>query len=252
MIPLPASFLDRPIAHRALHDRAQGRAENSFAAIDAAIGGDYGIELDLQLSRDGQAVVFHDYDLDRLTDETGLVAARDAAELGQITLCGGSDQIPTFAEVLDRVQGRVPLLIELKDQHGHMGVTDGTLERAVAQALKGYAGPAALMSFNPNMVVELSRLVPDLPRGIVSSAYDEPEWQTLPQDVLAGMREISDFERANCSFISHHAPDLSRARVQSLRASGVPILTWTIRSPEEQARSSCHSDNITFEGYNPA
>lgn len=170
-VPLPASFLTTPLAHRALHDVAQGRPENSRAAIRAAIARGYGIEIDLQPSRDGAAMVFHDYDMGRLTGRAGPIRLQSAAELAKTPLLGGDEGVPGLDEVLDLVAGRVPLLIELKDQHGQMGATDGGLERAVAAALAGYRGDVALMSFNPQSVIQLAELCPDLPRGIVTSAY---------------------------------------------------------------------------------
>ncbi|MEM7596364.1 MAG: glycerophosphodiester phosphodiesterase family protein [Pseudomonadota bacterium] len=249
MIALPDSFLARPIAHRALHDVSDHRPENSRAAIEAAIAGDYGIEIDLQLSRDNHAMVFHDYDLDRLTGQTGLVRDRDASELGQITLSGGSEAMPGLTDILDLVAGRVPLLIELKDQHGEMGVTDGALEAAVAQVLSSYDGPAAVMSFNPNMVVTLAQLLPHHPRGLVTSGYEAQHWPHLPAATRDHLRDIPDFERAGCSFISHHAIDLGRPRVAGLRAQSVPVLCWTIRSKAQEDAARKHSDNITFERY---
>ena len=249
MIALPESFLTRPIAHRALHDVAAGRPENSRAAIKAAIAGDYGIEIDLQLSRDDQAMVFHDYDLERLTGVIGQVRSHTASDLAEIKLTGGDEGVPSFAEVLSLVAGRVPLLIELKDQHGAMGEPDGALEDAVAQALPSYDGPAAVMSFNPNMVATLAKLLPGHPRGLVTSGYQAEHWPELPAHVRDHLRDIPDYDRAGCSFISHHASDLSRHRVQALRAEGTPILCWTIRSRAEEQVARQLSDNITFARY---
>lgn len=249
MTQLAERFFTRPIAHRALHDVRDGRPENSITAIDAAIRGNYGIEIDLQLTRDGQAMVFHDYGLDRLTGKTGLLRDHSAADLAQITLLGGSHPAPTLPEVLTRVAGRVPLLIELKDQHGEMGDTDGTLETAVALALNDYNGPAALMSFNPNMVARLAELAPDRPRGLVTSGFDANDEPDLPQEVRARLRAIPDFDRIGATFISHHARDLTRPRVQGLRTSGVPVFCWTIRTPDEEFAARQLSDNVTFEGY---
>ena len=127
---LPPSFLAAPIAHRALHDRAAGRPENSVEAIEAAIAAGYGIEIDLQLSADGRAMVFHDYDLARLTGEKGAIQRRSASELGAIRLLGGVTGIPTLPQVLDLVAGRVPLLIELKDQDGALGAAVGSASSA--------------------------------------------------------------------------------------------------------------------------
>ena len=124
---LPDSFFARPIAHRALHDAAV--AENSLAAVEAAIAQGYGIEIDIQPARDGTPMVFHDYDLGRLTAQTGLITQYSAAELGEIKLTGGGGTIPTLAQVLNVVAGRVPLLIEIKDQDGTLGPNVGPLGR---------------------------------------------------------------------------------------------------------------------------
>lgn len=249
MTALPEAFLRLPIAHRALHDAAGGRPENSRAAIRAGMAAGYGIELDLQQSRDGRAMVFHDYELGRLTAEKGPVRQRDAEELERIPLLGGDEGIPTFAEVLALVGGRVPLLVELKDQHGQMGETDGALEHAVAADIAGYDGPLALMSFNPNMVRRLAELAPGRPRGIVSCAYTAEDFPLLRAETRDRLRGIPDFHDAGCSFISHHASDLTRPRVGELKAGGAAILTWTIRSPEAEAEARKVAQNITFEGY---
>ncbi|OZA01967.1 MAG: hypothetical protein B7Y02_17125 [Rhodobacterales bacterium 17-64-5] len=140
--PLPPVFLHVPLAHRGLHDAAQGRIENSASAFAAAIAAGYGIELDVQRSADDVAVVFHDDDMDRLTDATGAFRDRTAAELGRTLLAGGTDTIPTLQEVLALVAGRVPLLIEIKENWNTMQDTDGILEQSVAEALVGYGGPA--------------------------------------------------------------------------------------------------------------
>jgi glycerophosphoryl diester phosphodiesterase len=149
-VPLPQAFFRAPIAHRALHDRSKGRVENAPASIRAAVAAGYAIEIDLQLSKDGVAMVFHDEDLDRLTGEHGLVADRTAADLGRIGLKDSTDTIPSFAEVLALIGGRVPLLVEIKDQTLVMGETDGRLEAAAARDVAGYTGPLAFMSFNPH------------------------------------------------------------------------------------------------------
>ena len=250
-VPLPAAFLTRPLAHRALHDRAAGRPENSRAAVRAAVAAGYGIEIDVQMSSDGQAMVFHDEDLDRLTSLHGPVKARTAADLGQIRLRDAGDGIPTLPEVLALVAGRVPLLIEVKDQTLTMSETDGRLEAATAAALHPYAGPVAVMSFNPHAVACMARLAPQLPRGLTTSAYDPDDWAPLPDATCSRLRGIPDYDRTGASFISHEAADLSRPRVAALKAQGAAILCWTIRSPEaeDQARRVAH--NITFEGYAP-
>lgn len=248
---LHPAFLHAPLAHRALHDIRAGRPENSRAAMEAAIAAGYGIEVDVQLSADGVAMVFHDYNLARLTGVEGAVADLCAAELAQLPLLGGDEGIPTLAEVLALVAGRTALLVEMKDQHGAMGAGDGALERAVARDIVDYAGPLAVMSFNPHMVLALRDLAPDVARGIVTSAYDptDVDWALLPAATRDHLREIAEYDAADCSFISHERHDLGRARVADLKSKGAAVLTWTVRSPKEEQEARRVADNITFEGY---
>jgi len=251
-VALPAVFLSTPLAHRALHDRTQRRPENSLAAIRAAIAAGYGIEIDLQRSSDGEAMVFHDDDLDRLTLAKGPIARHNASELRAINLRDSDEPIPTFAEVLALVAGQVPLLVEIKDQDGSLGPKVGALEAAAARALRAYPGPVALMSFNPHSVAALARLAPDLPRGLITSAFDPPAWSPLPPAVCDRLREIPDYDRTAATFISHEWTDLARPRVAALKARGAAILCWTIRSPGEEATARQIADNITFERYRAA
>ena len=247
--PLPTAFLRAPIAHRALHDATDQRPENSLSAVRAAVNAGYGIEIDLQLSADGQALVFHDYTLERLTTQTGPVRDRRAAQAAQAALrCGSGEGIPPLSAVLEAVAGRVPLLIELKDQAHLPGGAVGPLEQASVDALQGYTGSVACMSFNPDSVAELARLAPDIPRGLTTCDFVEEEWP-LTQAERRSLRDITDFERVGASFISHDHQDLSNPAVHRLRDAGVPILCWTIRSPQEEAQARRVADNVTFEGY---
>ena len=245
---LPEAFLRLPIAHRAYHDLASGRPENGPSAIAAAVAAGYAIEIDLQMSADGQALVFHDYDLDRLTAEQGPVSALTARAATALPLAGGApdELVPTLGQVLDQVAGRVPLLIELKDQSRTSGT--GPLEAATAAVLAGYAGPVAVMSFNPDQVAEMARLAPDVPRGLTTCAFDPADWP-LDDATCARLRAIADAERVGASFISHHHTDLDRPRVAELRDAGLAVFCWTIRSPAEEAAARRVAHNITFEGY---
>lgn len=251
MSTLPDAFRRVPLAHRGLHDVDQGRPENSRAGIRAAIAAGYGIEIDLQLSRDGHAMVFHDYDLGRLTPEKGPIRQRDAADLAHIRLLGGEEGIPDLPEILTLVAGRTPLLIELKDQHGQMGETCGTLESAAAAALARYDGPVAVMSFNPHMVTQMATLVPGTARGIVTCAYTAEDWPLLRAETRERLRAIPDYTATASSFVSHDIADLKASRLDDLRAEGAAILCWTVRSPAAEVEARTRADNITFEGYLP-
>lgn len=246
---LPASFFARPITHRALHDRKAGRVENSIKSIAAAIAAGYGIEMDVQLTSDGHAMVFHDDVLDRLTSETGLVRHRSRAELETIPLIDDGGTIPPLDTVLALVAGRVPLLIEIKDQDGGMGPNIGPLEQATCDALKDYEGDAALMSFNPHSVAACAELAPDIPRGITSSSYMAQFWPEVPDQVRDTLRDIPDYARTGSCFISHEASDLDRPRVAALKSQGAHIFCWTIRSAAQEADARTIVDNVTFEGY---
>lgn len=245
MPPLPAGFAARPFAHRGLH--GPGRPENSLASVRAAVAAGFGIEIDLQPSADGVAMVFHDDTLDRMTGTPGPIAARPAAELSRLRLAGTAEPIPTLAAVLAEVAGRVPLLIELKAQATPEG--DALLAAATAAALQGYAGPLAVMSFLPRPVAEMAARAPAVPRGLVTWAWEGAEARHPDRDRL---RAIADLDALGCAFVSHDRADLDRPRLAEIRAAGLTILCWTVRSPEQERAARRHADQITFEGYLPA
>ncbi len=247
---MPDGFTDFAFAHRGLHGVAG--PENSPSAFRAAINRGYGIELDVQSSADSRAMVFHDDNLERLTAETGPIRARKTSELGAIRLKRGADMIPTLDAVLRLVAGRVPLLIEVKDQDGAMGAQNiGPLEYSVARALHSYDGAVALMSFNPHSVAALQKAAPDIPRGLVTCDWSADDWPKVPATRRNDLRMIPDFAPLGCSFISHDASDLHRPRVAELRNQGATILTWTIRSHEAERAARRVAHSVTFEGYLP-
>ena len=251
MVPLDPTFLARPIAHRGLHDAAAGRPENSRAAILAAVEAGYGIEIDLQPCANGTPMVFHDYALDRLTDAVGPIRGLPCAELQALKLAGTDEGIPTLAEVLDLVAGRVPLLIEIKDQDGQLGPAVGALEAQVGAVLKGYAGPVAVMSFNPNSVRVMQEHAPDVARGLVTDAFQKADWPLIPPARRARLALIPDLGPAGASFVSHNRKHLDATPLRAVKARGQPVLTWTVRSEEEAFAAGRVADQLTFEGYLP-
>ena len=248
MPELHPAFLLPPIAHRGLH--GEGRSENSHAAFAAAIERGYGIELDIQMSADGEAMVFHDYELSRLTAERGPTRQKTAAELGALALADGS-HIPTLEAVLKQVSGQVAVLVEIKDQDGAMGADIGPLEARVAQILNEYRGPAAVMSLNPHAIYHMQRLAPDVPRGITSCRFSSEDWPLMPRARATELIEIPDFKPTGASFISHHLKSLDLPAVNRIRQGGDPVLSWTIKSEEDEHEARRLADNITFEGYLP-
>jgi len=246
---LPNAFLRLPLAHRGLHDAVRGRIENSRDAVAAACAAGYGIEIDVQLTADGAALVFHDTELDRLTTKSGPVRARSLAELQALPLRGGQDGPPELSEVAAFVAGRVPLLVELKDQSGTFGPESEALAAAVAGALEGRTDNVAVMSFNPHTVQHLARLLPHVPRGLTTMDFSHKKGLDAAQ--RAALNEIATFEAVGAAFVSHDHCSLHMSALDRLRARAVPILTWTIRSPAEAAEALKHADNITFEGFEP-
>lgn len=251
MMGLHPDFVRLPVAHRGLHN--DSRPENSMAAFRAAIAEGYAIECDIQRAMDDTPMVFHDYELARLTDiENGTVAASTPAQLARLHLLETDETIPTLREMLDEVAGRVPLLIEIKDPTIASGPEVGALPRRVAEALAGYDGPVAVMSFNPHVVAAVHAAAPEIAVGLTTCGYEEGEWQMLDEAARTRLAAIADFDAVGASFISHDRGDLGNPAVAALRARNVPVLCWTIRSPAEEAEARRVADNITFEHYRPA
>ncbi|HVL21439.1 MAG TPA: glycerophosphodiester phosphodiesterase family protein, partial [Amaricoccus sp.] len=215
---LPPPFLRLPLAHRGLHDRARGVIENSRAAVRAAIAAGYGIEIDVQRAADGEAMVFHDDELPRLTGEPGLVHDYGSHDLGRMTLTGSADGegVPTLAEILAIVAGRAPLLVEIKDQDGALGPDVGALEARVATLIAGYDGPLALMSFNPHSIAAVAEVAPLRPRGLTTCDFEDADW-ALSDYRRAELEALSDAERVGAAFVSHDHRNLDNPAVARLK-----------------------------------
>lgn len=245
------SFLTRrPFAHRGLHDAAAGVMENTLPAFAAAIAGNYGIELDIQASADGVPVVFHDDTLDRLTLARGPVRIRTASALAAIAFKAGTGRILPLAAVLEAVAGQVPLLIEIKSHFDG----DTRLALRAAEVLAGYAGPFALMSFDPAMIAEARRAAPGIIRGIVAEyPYLHPEWAALglKRAQKRSLRNLTHWPQSRFDFVAYRVADLDRAPPRLARRLGFPLLTWTVRSPEDRERAASRADQIIFEGFRP-
>jgi glycerophosphoryl diester phosphodiesterase len=233
----PSLLTPLPIAHRGLH--GDGRVENSPAAFAAAIAAGHGIELDVQASRDGEAMVFHDARLERLTGEAGEVAACSAAELGAIGLLGSADRIPTLAAALGQIGGRVPLLIEVKAP-GRRRQFVVPLCRAVLRALEGYSGPVGVMSFNPEVARWFGRNAPQILRGLVVSEEDKKGLRGRAERRLSLWRAVPHF-------LAYDVRDLPSGFAARCRRSGLPVFTWTVRSAADHAVAAEHADQIVYE-----
>jgi glycerophosphoryl diester phosphodiesterase len=244
----------RPIAHRGLHDHARGVIENSISAAQAAVADGYAIECDVQLTKDGDLVVFHDDDLDRLTARAGAVASLPAAEIGRVVLRGSNETIPLFADFLAAVGGRTPLVVEIKsDFDGNIAAA-----RRAAELLASYDGPVAVESFDPAPIEYLrshgaSLGISHIPLGIVAEAvYDESEWSTLSPAQRQEMTHFLHYLRTRPDFLSWNVADLPHV-IPFLARAGLrlPVTVWTVRSQEQLARAMIWADQIVFEGFAP-
>jgi glycerophosphoryl diester phosphodiesterase len=238
-------LIARPIAHRGLHDAKKRIIENTKSAFAAAIDAHYAIECDLQISRDGEALVFHDERLDRLMAGTGPVCDHGMAELASMKFQSGADHIQSLSELLMQVRGRVPLVIEIKS------IWDGNdaLTRRAVEVTKDYDGAFALMSFDPKVVAKVRALAPDIVRGIVADRGTHPDYDILPVSERVVLREFEHIEDTQPDFISYHWRDLPYPPVAQFRQSGRPVISWTIHSPEEAVLARQDADQITFEGF---
>ncbi|WP_341988849.1 glycerophosphodiester phosphodiesterase family protein [Azorhizobium sp. AG788] len=238
----------RPVAHRGLHDAAAGIIENTASAVDAAVAGGYAIEVDVQLSRDGEAMVFHDFALERLTTGCGKVADLSVAELQALAFKGTADAMMTLPELLARVDGRTLLLVEIKSAF----TGDVRLARRTAELAAAYAGPIALMSFDPEMVAAVAEAAPKVRRGIVAQRrYGDSEWTGLSALQRWTMGHLLHWPRSHFQFIAYRVADLGAPVLRLARACGMPVLTWTVRSPQDRARCASGADQMIFETFRP-
>jgi glycerophosphoryl diester phosphodiesterase len=242
-------LIARPIAHRGLHDAAHGLIENTAGAARAAIDAGYGIEVDVQISADGEAMVHHDDVLGRLTEGQGRLDRLTAAELKRIPFRGSDERMLTLAELCDLVGGRATMLVELKSRF------DGDVRLAdrVATLLAGYGGPAAPMSFDPGQIAVLRHRAPRLPRGIVAAKYrPHPYWDLMPFWMRHGMGYLLTAMAARPQFVAYAVADLPAfAPLFARRTLGLPLLTWAVRSEAEWQRAARFADQMIFEGFRP-
>jgi glycerophosphoryl diester phosphodiesterase len=232
---LPDALYAPPIAHRGLWT-PEDAPENSLSAFERACQAGYGVELDVRLSADGEAMVFHDEELERMTGADGPPEALTGRELSGLALLGGPDRIPSLAETLALIAGRAMVLVELKP--GPQGVEP--LVARTAQLLDRYSGPAAAISFDPQALALMARRERNLPRGLDA---------TLLEDAEAGAAFEQGCALADPQFLVLELGSVLAPAAMRMRAQGLPVIAWTVRSPEDTAKIADYSDNFIFEGF---
>jgi glycerophosphoryl diester phosphodiesterase len=239
----------RPVAHRGLHDAARGVIENMPGAVQAAIAGNFSIEVDIQLTADGEAMVHHDDALGRLTEGSGALLGKTATELKAVTFKNTPERMMSLGDLCALVAGRVPLVIEVKSHFDG----DRKLVSRMAEVLAGYSGPAVGMSFDPDQVLALRELIPSRPRGIVAEReYTQEEWPEASAEQRHGMTHLRHALRTRPHFVAYWVNELPAGAPWIARnIFGLPLLTWTVRTPDQRARAARYADQMIFEGFVP-
>jgi glycerophosphoryl diester phosphodiesterase len=239
----------RPVAHRGLHDGARGVIENMPAAAQAAIAGNFSIECDIQLTSDGEAMVHHDDVLGRLTEGSGALLDKTAAELKAIKFKDTPERMMTLGDLCALVAGRVPLVIEVKSHFNG----DRKLVKRMAEILTSYSGPAVGMSFDPDQVLALREIMPHLARGIVAEReYTAMDWPEASPEQRRGMTHLRHAFRTRPHFVAYWVNELPAAAPWIARnIFGLPLLSWTVRTPDQRERAARYADQMIFEGFVP-
>jgi len=237
----------RPIAHRGLHDRARGIIENMPAAAQAAVSGNFSIECDIQLTADGEAMVHHDDALGRLTEGTGALLGMTSGQLRAVKFRDTSERMMSLGDLCALVAGRVPLVIEVKSHFDG----DRKLVTRMSDVLASYSGPVAGMSFDPDQMLALREKMPALPRGIIAQrTYDEADWPEATLAQRQSMLHLRHAFRTQPHFVAYRVDDLPAPAPWIARnVFGLPLLTWTVRTPEQRATATRYADQMIFEGF---
>ncbi len=241
----------RPIAHRGLHNAKQGRIENTASAFAAAVAKGYGIECDLRPAQGGLPIVFHDLTLERLVKGKGRVSDLFAGDLKRLTYKSSDDHILTFAELLDLVDGAVPLLIEIKSE---WDPPDRDFLSRIGKLATAYKGPVALMSFDPDVMSVIRHVAPQIPRGIVSGSYKGAGWwnRKINRTRAAELRDLLLSGPVAPHFYAYEVAALPTPVTRFVRqVLDLPVFTWTVRTAKDRAIAEAHADAPIFERHEP-
>lgn len=234
---------ETPIAHRGLHTK--DIPENSLSAFENALKNNYAIELDVQFTKDKEVVVFHDENLKRMTNDTRNIEDVNYDELKNLRLDNTNEIIPTLEEVLELVDSKVAILIEIKDCKDYIELSEKTYE-----ILKGYEGNYAIQSFNPFILEWYKNNASEVIRGQLSGTFTEGSESLNSFEKFALKNMLLNF-KSKPNYIGYDLEGIPKSKLESLRKKGVPIIVWTVKNKEDMEKAYKYSDNITFENFLP-
>ena len=227
-----------------LSHRARLGLAGAVLALAAGAAG-YGIELDVQLSADGEAMVFHDGSLQRMTGRPGKLRDYSAADLSEMSLAGTEETIPTLLETLAVVGHRAMIHVELKTPYGEVG----PLEQRVHELIIDHAGPLCVIGFNPYSHAWFAERYPGVLRGLDSYDYAAPGPKGMSEDQRQAFARLEHVSIARPHFLALSVDMLPCPRAKKYREDGMPVVAWTVREPDQWSRIEAHCDNLIFEGF---
>jgi glycerophosphoryl diester phosphodiesterase len=237
------------IAHRGVHNGDV--PENTIRAFGLAVEKGYAIELDVSMTKDKKLVIFHDKKLERLLGDPSLLKDMDYAKLISLKFPGSDEKVPLLSEVLTFIAGKVPLLIEIKNE-GEIG----PLESQVYSALKAYKGKYAVQSFNPHTIGWFKKNAPHILRGQLSGSFEVSDEEVekagtskLPwyKKVLLSNLLLNFVSRPN--FIAYEVNNMDINTVKRIKELGVPVLGWTVRDAAVYQKFKGECDNFITEVF---
>jgi len=231
---------ETPFSHRGLHGSKIEYIENTLSAFHAANAKGHGFECDILLSKDNRAMVFHDVDLNRLTDHSGKIQDFTAEQLSKFKLKNSHDTIPTLAKVLTNIHRNYPILIEIKGDQGKPNV----IAQTVYEEIQDYAGPLAIMSFYPDILLWFQKNAPNVPRGLVATSINEND---MPKEYFSIDMQKSLIDDLNVDFIAYDIKALPNDVTEYCRDKHIAVLTWTVRTEELRQKAILYTDNSIYE-----
>ncbi|MBE5961093.1 MAG: glycerophosphodiester phosphodiesterase [Lachnospiraceae bacterium] len=238
-----APFLHQNIAHRGLHTKDKKIPENSIAAFSNAVKNGYGIELDIQLTKDDKIVVFHDDTLDRVCNLPGAISSYTYEELCDFRLCGTDQKIPLFTEALRVIDGKVPVVVEFKN-----GSKNKLLCERALPILRSYQGDFCIESFQPYIVSWFRKNAPDILRGQLSAGMEE--LKQLGFFKAFCLSNVLTNVTSRPHFIAYEK-DKKTILVRLSEKMGAMKAVWTIRDTDKKHYYEMRNDMVIFEHYRP-